>query len=211
MRIQRIKCGNGNCYIVEEEGNAILVDTARSKYRDIILESCRKVNVRLIVLTHTHVDHCQNTAYLSQELNAPVAICKADLGLIEDNMLQPLFAKSLLGKLVLSLSEKSFRYDSIPQFTANIFLKDGDLLDAYGLNAKIVALPGHTNGSIGIDLGHDGIIVGDALMNMFYPTVSMLYHNYEQMIASAKKISSLGKRMVYFGHGKPQSNRKWTK
>ncbi len=207
--IQRIKCGNGNCYIVEENGNALLIDTARPKYRDKILAACQKANVQLIVLTHGHMDHCQNAAYLSQQLNVPVAICQADAHLIQDNMLQPLYAKTFLGKLVLSLSQKAFLYDTIPPFTPEIFLEDGDSLANYGINATIIALPGHTNGSVGIDLGKDGLIVGDALMHMFYPTVSMLYHDHEQMLESARKIGTLGERTIYFGHGKPRPNRKW--
>ena len=52
------------------------------------------------------------------------------------------------------------------------------------------------------------LIVGDALMNMFYPTVSMLYHNKDVMLQSVDKISSLGERQIYFGHGKPMKNRR---
>ena len=80
----------------------------------------------------------------------------------------------------------------------------------YGIQANIVQLPGHTNGSIGIEF-EDGIIVGDALMNMFYPTVSMLYHNYHQMLESASKISGMGDKDIYFGHGKSVKNRMWVK
>lgn len=210
-KIQRIRCGNGNCYIVEENGKAILVDTARPTHRDKILKACRTANVQWIILTHTHMDHCQNAAFLSQQLNAPIAICKSDEELIKDNMLQPLFAKTLLGKLVLSISESAFHHDRIEAFTPKRFLKDGDSLREMGINAVILALPGHTNGSIGIDLGKDGVIVGDALMNMFYPTVSMLYHDYEQMLESARRISELGERLIYFGHGKPMKNREWVK
>ncbi len=211
VKIQRIKCGNGNCYIIEENENAILVDTARPKYRDKVLSACCKANIRLIILTHTHMDHCQNAAFISKELNVPIAICRADEELIKNNMLQTLYAKTLAGKLVLFFSEKSFYHDKIPAFTPKIYLQDGDTLVNFGINAKIIGLPGHTNGSIGIDFGKEGIFVGDALMNMFYPTVSMLYHNYEQMIESARKISKLGETIVYFGHGKPKKNRIWVK
>ena len=209
--IRRIKCGNGNCYILEENGNAVLVDTARTKYREKILSACRKTNIRLIVLTHAHMDHCQNAAFISEKLNVPIAICRADEELIKDNMLQPLHAKTLSGKAVLFFSVKSFYRDEIPPFAPEVYLQDGDSLEEFGINAKIVGLPGHTKGSIGIDLGKDGIIVGDALMNMFYPTVSMLYHDYGQMLESAKKISGMGERIVYFGHGKPKKNRDWAR
>ena len=211
VKVQRIKGGNGNCYIIEEKENAVLVDTARQKYCDKVLLACRKVNIKLIILTHTHMDHCQNAAYISKELNIPIAICKADEELIKNNMLQTLYARTLAGKLVLFFSEKSFYHDKIPEFTPKIYLQDGDTLEDFGISAKILGLPGHTNGSIGIDFGKEGIFVGDALMNMFYPTVSMLYHNYEQMLESARKISELGERIVYFGHGKPKKNRIWVK
>ena len=209
--IRRIKCGNGNCYILEENGNSVLVDTSRTKYREKILSACRKSNIRLIVLTHAHMDHCQNAAFISEKLNVPIAICRADEELIKDNMLQPLHAKTLAGKAVLFFSVKSFYRDEIQPFAPEVYLQDGDSLEKFGISAKIVALPGHTKGSIGIDLGKDGIIVGDALMNMFYPTVSMLYHDYEQMLESAKKISGMGERIVYFGHGKPKKNRDWAR
>ncbi len=75
----------------------------------------------------------------------------------------------------------------------------------------IVSLPGHTNGSIRIDVNNKYLIVGDALMNMFYPTVSMLFHNKNKMLESARKISKLGDRTIYFSHGKPTPNKYWIK
>ena len=57
----------------------------------------------------------------------------------------------------------------------------------------------------------DNLFVGDALMNMFYPTVSMLYVDEQEMLLSAKYISELGEKTIYFGHGKPKRNREWVK
>lgn len=210
-KVQRIPCGNVNCYIVKEGESSILVDTARPKYRERILERCRQEHVKLIVLTHTHMDHCQNAKFLAEQLQVPIAISKADEELITDNMKQELKAETLLGKLVLAVSIDSFHKDTIPFFNADVFLEEGDSLGPYGMKAKVLALPGHTNGSIGLELEDDGVIVGDALMNMFYPTVSMLYHDWEQMLQSADRISQLGERMIYFGHGKPKMNRNWVK
>lgn len=72
-------------------------------------------------------------------------------------------------------------------------------------------MPGHTDGSIGLEIDGDKLFVGDALMNMFYPTVSMLYTDEREMLASAKYISELGEKTIYFGHGKPKRNREWGK
>ena len=209
--VHRINCGSVNCYIVADNDRAILIDTGRRKYQKKILERCREFNVSLIVLTHGHLDHCQNTAYLAKTLNIPVAMSEKDINMIPDNRKQSMLAKTFLGKIVLSVSQSSFEKDSLDVFEPTIYLKSGDKLNEYGVDAKVVELPGHTEGSIGVEIEGDKLFVGDALMNMFYPTISMLYTDEEKMLESAKYIGKMGEKTIYFGHGKPKRNRKWIK
>lgn len=208
VKIHRIVGGNVNCYIVADNDRAILIDTGRKKYREKILEECKEFHVSLIVLTHGHMDHCQNAAYLANALHIPIAMNKKDMNLIPDNTKQSLLAKTLLGKIVLSVSLNSFEKDSLEEFQPTIYLKNGDNLSDYGVDARVVELPGHTKGSIGIEV-ENNLFVGDALMNMFYPTISMLYADEQEMLSSAKYIGELGDKTIYFGHGKPKRNRKW--
>ncbi len=210
VKIHRIISGNVNCYIVADSDMAILIDTGRKKYREKILERCKEFHVSLIVLTHGHMDHCQNAAYLANALHIPIAMNKRDMNLIPDNRKQSLLAKTFLGKIVLSVSLSSFEKDSLEVFEPTIYLKNGDDLSDYGIDARVVELPGHTQGSIGIEV-EDNLFVGDALMNMFYPTVSMLYVDEQEMLSSAKYIGDLGEKTIYFGHGRPKRNRKWVK
>ena len=119
-KILRIPCGNGNCYLVSNGENSILVDTCREKYRQKILDACKPFRVRLLVLTHGHLDHIQNAAFLSQELGCPVAMHRADLELLTDNLKQSLSAHTILGKLLLSVSIKSLQTDQIPIFSPSI-------------------------------------------------------------------------------------------
>ena len=209
--IHRIKCGNGNCYIIENGVDGILVDTGKKEFVNRVMEACRQYHVKLIVLTHAHFDHAENAAKISNALGIPIGMSEKDCNLIQSNASQGLSAETFLGKIVLSVSLKDFSVRTLEEFKSDIFLKDGDSLSGYGVNAGIIALPGHTDGSIGIDVDKKGIIVGDALMNMFYPTVSMLYHNKSEMLDSAGKISRLGNRTIYFGHGKPVRNKQWVK
>lgn len=206
--IERIKCGNGNVYLVSDGDNAVLVDTCRVSYRDMILEKCKKKNVRIIILTHGHVDHIQNASFLSKALNVPIAMHKGDYELTKDNWAEPMYAHNLLGKIIVKLSQKSFETDTIEPFEP-AFIKDGDSLSEYGVSATIIGLPGHTKGSIGVRVGETDVIVGDALMNMAYPSKSPLYGNRAVMEQSASKISSLGNVRIHFGHGKPAKNRRW--
>lgn len=210
VEIHRIVSGNVNCYIVAQNGSAILIDTGRRKYREKILKKCREFPITLIVLTHGHMDHCQNAAYLANALHVPIAMCEKDKNLIPDNRKQPLSAKTFLGRIVLSVSLKSFEKDSLDVFEPTLNLKDGDSLSEYGIDAEVIELPGHTNGSIGLKI-EDKLFVGDALMNMFYPSVSMLYTDESLMKKSAGKIGDMGKMEIYFGHGKSVGNRRWGK
>ena len=209
--IRRIKCGNGNCYIIENGVGGILVDTGKNEFAKRVMEACRQYHVKLIVLTHAHFDHAENAAQISNALGIPIGMSEKDCNLIQSNANQGLSAETFLGKIVLSVSLKDFSVRTLEKFKPDIFLKDGDSLSGYGVNASIIALPGHTDGSIGIDVENKGFIVGDALMNMFYPTVSMLFHNKSEMLDSAGKISRLGNRTIYFGHGKPVRNKQWVK
>lgn len=211
VKVHRIAGGNVNCYIVADNDKAILIDTGRKKYRDKVLQKCKEFHVSLIVLTHGHMDHCQNAAYLADALQIPIAMSEKDRNLIPDNRVQPLSAKTFLGKMVLSISLSSFEKDTLEAFEPTVYLKAGDNLREYGIDAKIIELPGHTDGSIGLEIDGDKLFVGDALMNMFYPTVSMLYTDEREMLASAEYISELGGKTIYFGHGKPERNRKWIK
>ena len=208
-KIERIKCGNGNCFLIQGDNRSILVDTCRTESKYKISEKCKINNVKLIVLTHGHIDHIQNAAFLSKELNAPIAMHKADYELIKNNWAEPLSAQSLLGKIILSMSMKSFKQDTVESFEPDIYLKEGDSFEKYGISATVIELPGHTKGSVGINLNDTDIIVGDALMNMVYPAKSPLYGNKDMMEKSANRINGFGKARIHFGHGKSILNRKW--
>lgn len=209
--IHRIKCGNGSCYIVENGRGGILVDTGRREYAGRVMEQCRIYHVGLIVLTHAHFDHAENAVEIAGALGIPIGMSERDCNLIASNNRQTLCAETFLGKMVLAASLRDFSRRKMQTFTPDVLLEDGDRLTDYGIDAAVIALPGHTEGSIGLDVDSVHLIVGDALMNMFYPTVSMLYHDRNDMLASARKISGLGRRTIYFGHGGPVANRQWVK
>lgn len=210
--IKRVVCGTVNCYLVSENGHAILIDTGMAGYEKKVLKECEHTNVRLIILTHGHCDHIQNTVFLSQKLQAPVGLMQEDIGLISNNLSQPLYAEYVLGRLVrfasLHLMKQIIKKEALPQFIPDIMLTDGMSLEQYGFEGKIIGLPGHTRGSLGVLLSQD-IFVGDALMNMFYPTHSMIYTDEQQMYNSVKRIEQYKHITIHFGHGKPVKNRKW--
>ena len=206
-KITHIKAGS-NCYLIQQNGSAILVDTGFIGNEKKILAACKDLPVKLIVITHGHLDHIQNAAFLSEQLHVPIAMSRYDLDLVRDNLCREMKSKGLLGHIVRVFSILSAKGARMRDFTPDIFLKEGDHLNQYGVNAEILELPGHTEGSIGIKLD-DCIFVGDALMNILTPRVSLIYENRNEMLKSAEKITGLGELQIYYGHGKTTSNRKW--
>ena len=88
-----------------------------------------------------------------------------------------------------------------------MYISEGDDLSSYGIDARIISLPGHTKGSIGVDVEGESLLVGDALDNWISPATGHLYSNIEYLKNSAEKIRSLGERTLYYGHGKPTPNK----
>ena len=204
MEIRWIKCKTDNCYLVTEGGNAVLVDTGSSICYEKVIEECSRYNMRLIVLTHVHFDHAENAAKLAERFDIPVAYHQADEELFESFDKQPLMSYGLVGKVVLGSSLKVLRNTKVVKPSKTLYIKDGDDLSSYGIDAKIIGLPGHTNGSVGVDVEGTDLIVGDALDNWITPATGHLYTNLEDLKNSAEKIKALGQRTIYFGHGKPR-------
>lgn len=202
--IKAISCGNVNCYLLSGDRGAVLVDTGRAGYGEKVLSACLGAGVRLILLTHGHPDHIQNTAFLSDRLGAPAALHPGDLDLLKDNLSQPLSAGTAFGKFLLALSRHSFRTQMSPAFLPQIALEDGQDLNPWGVDARVVALPGHTVGSVGVDVEGRALLVGDAMMNLAGLSPALLYTSREQLLNSVDKIHALGPRTLYFGHGRPR-------
>lgn len=81
-----------------DNDKAILIDTGRKRYRKKISDKCKEHHVSLIVLTHGHMDHCQNAAYLANALKIPVAMSKKDINMIPDNRKQKNVGKNFFRK-----------------------------------------------------------------------------------------------------------------
>ena len=212
IMIEQIVCGmDANCYILSQGDKAVLVDTGTAAYRDEILQKCREKNVTLILITHGHYDHTQNAAFLSEKLGAPIAMHPADIPLLTDIMDNPIVAHKLMGKALLSAIELQLKpmigpllsrvmNNAIPPFTPDIELYDDFSLKPYGVDAQVIALPGHTMGSVGVAAGSD-LLVGDAMMNILAPSEALHYVDRRAMEASAAKIRDYEGAMIWMGHG----------
>ena len=203
-KITQIKGGTDNCYIVSDGKNALLFDTSSGAAQDKVLEALRGYDLKLVVLSHPHFDHAENAALISERFNVPVAFHQSDDEIFDNYDAQPLKSYGLVGFVVLKMSLKVLRETKVQRPDNSFYIKDGDTLKDYGFeDIKVVGLPGHTKGSIGLLVGDSAILVGDALDNWIRPGVGHLFYDLDVQKKTADKIRSYGPRRVYYGHGKP--------
>lgn len=203
-KITHIKGGTDNCYIVSNGKDAILFDTSSGENLQMVLDECGKYNLKLIVLSHPHFDHAENADAISKRFNVPVAYDEKDDNIFDNYNSQPLHSYGIVGFVVLKASLKVLSQTKIIRPENRFFVKEGDTLADYGFpDIKVVELPGHSMGSIGLLVSDDALLVGDALDNWIRPGMGHLYTDLEAMKKTVEKIRSFGKRTYYFGHGNP--------
>jgi glyoxylase-like metal-dependent hydrolase (beta-lactamase superfamily II) len=210
--VQEIKCitfGGVNCYLIHTTSGFFLVDTGFSKKRyeierELEIEGCTPGKLKLILLTHGDFDHCGNCAYFRKKFSAKIAMNAADKGMVENgDMFYNRKANVLMrfmGKLILFFLKTNLNKSD--RFTPDFFLEDGLDLSDFGFDAKIVCLPGHSKGSIGVLTGAGDLFCGDLLENKKKPAKNSLTVDNEAFKASVEKLKQLKVGTVHPGHGK---------
>lgn len=84
-----------------------------------------------------------------------------------------------------------------------MYLEDDQDLSEYGLDGRVIYLPGHTSGSIGVLTGGGDIICGDLFLGNIKPKKNSLVDNAADMDASIERLKNLDVKTVYPGHGRP--------
>lgn len=190
-----------NLYVIKGKTGDILIDTGFVCMKKRIKKWLDQFNIKLIILTHVHVDHSWNVAYLKNLYNCEVAIGELDIDNIDNRNIKtkPLNNRFKLWTKLMSSGMKLFKQKN---YTADYLLKDNQKIKKYGLNLKIISLPGHTTGSIGIKY-KEYLFIGDALVNRG-KKASLAYQNQDPENAkkSVEKIIKEKPKIVFVGHDK---------
>lgn len=197
-----------NVYVIKGEDGDILIDTGFIGMKRRLQRFLDKFDIKLIILTHAHVDHAWNAKYLKERYNCEILMGKDDLINIDNSNVKskPSMNKYKLWAKVLNKGMNIFKQ---AEFEPDILVEEDTEFNQYGLNFKIVNLTGHTNGSIGI-LYNDKLFAGDSLVNRKrnYVQIAFQNQNNESAKDSFKKIIDLNPQMIYIGHDKPIDNDK---
>jgi hydroxyacylglutathione hydrolase len=197
-----------NTFLVKVNEGFILIDTGLSMHwdkldRELVSAGCFPDKLKLIILTHGDFDHTGNCVKLREKYKCRIAMHKDDLFMVEKGLTLKRNTRSLKAKVFLvirRLFRKKFTFD---KFIPDIYLTDGQSLIEYGFDAKVLHIPGHTKGSIGILTADGNLFAGDTFTNRKKPEVANYIENSLDLKNSIDRLKKMNIKMIYPGHGNP--------
>jgi glyoxylase-like metal-dependent hydrolase (beta-lactamase superfamily II) len=198
--------GRVNCYLIETGTGFILIDTGSSNkrtdlYKDLETAGCKPGNLNLILITHGDFDHTGNAAYLRTKFGAKIAMHEDDSGMAER---ADMFWNRKKGSfLIRMMAPILFGFGKSDKFKPDLFIGDGFNLNEYGLDARVLSIPGHSRGSIAILTAGKDLFCGDLLDNTDQPVLNSIIDDSAAAQTSVEKLLRLDINTVYPGHGDP--------
>lgn len=195
-----------NCYLVKIGGGYILIDTGFSTGRtrlekELGSAGCKPGSLRLIVLTHGDFDHTGNAAYLRKKFGTKLAMHYDDSGMVERG---DMFWNRKKGNILIRLMAPIlFGFGKSKRFKPDLYIEDGYDLSGYGFDAKVLHIPGHSKGSIGVLTADGDLFCGDLFTNWDKPVLNSIIDDSTTANSSFEKLKNLKINTVYPGHGKP--------
>ena len=190
-----------NLYVIKGENGDVLIDTGFIGMKRALKRWLDKFNIKLVILTHAHVDHTWNAAYIKNLYKCKLALSKDDIENIDNRNIKstPSTNKHKNWTKLMNYGMKKF----IPQkYKIDMKLNNNQTIKKYGLDLKIVSLPGHTDGSIGV-LYKDYLFAGDALVNRKkQPQIAYQNQHNKKALSSYQKIMELAPKIIFVGHDK---------
>jgi hydroxyacylglutathione hydrolase len=209
-QIVRVPLGRANAYFVISEGQALLIDTGTRRNEHKIVHALGNLglsptDIRLIILTHTHYDHCGSLKALKDMTGARTVVhnneatcLKEGYGGFPEGTTRLTKVVSFIGR---SIGRRLGGYDPV---SPDVTVSERFGLEEYGVDGYILPTPGHTSGSISVIILNRHAIVGDTLFNVFRKGVFPPFaDDREELLRSWRKLYDTGCLYFYPGHGNP--------
>jgi glyoxylase-like metal-dependent hydrolase (beta-lactamase superfamily II) len=197
----------GHAYLWQDAEGLTLIDSSVPGSGASIADAIRELGrhpteLCRLVLTHFHVDHVGAAAEIAAWGNIKVLAHRSDTPFIQGEAGGPPpklqdWERPLYEQYGISTVAAPVAVDRV--------LDDGDVLD-FGGGARVVAVPGHTPGSIAVHVpGPNILLTGDAAARLPDGRVILGVFNSEpaQAANSLRRLAELRPEIVCFGHGEP--------
>ncbi len=173
-----------NTYLLSSGKDSMLIDSGAGHLEILDRFHLPERNVKAFVMTHGHFDHIFDAMDFRKKLGCALMIGNGDGEIMEWSY---------------SVSER-YMGKTIEPIGIDRFLNEGDSIGLGNSVVRIISLPGHTKGSIGIIAG-PLFFTGDVL---FKGTIGRtdIGGSMEEMEKSLRKLAGLDENLLVFpGHG----------
>lgn len=185
----KIKCAvfgelGNNCYLITDEatGKSALVDCTDADEK--MLSYIGDADLQYILLTHGHFDHIGGIKEIQEKFGAKVVISEEDAPMLSS------------GKLSIA----AFCGAKQNNTTADIIVKEGDVITLGETEIKVIATPGHTKGGV-CYIADDNIFTGDTLFFYSCGRTDFPGGSYKEIKESLNRLRDLdGDYKLYPGH-----------
>jgi hydroxyacylglutathione hydrolase len=208
-KIFQVLSGRSNSYLISSDAHNILVDTGKeSAYprlkRNIDSLKLSNQEIRYLILSHTHFDHCQSAKNLAEQYHCQIIVSERAIESIENGYTTLPNGTVLIPKLISRfgriIGEKRYGYQP---FRPDILVKGNHDLHQVGIDIKIIETEGHSLDSVSIIVDNEIAVVGDAMFGVFKnSTFPPFADNIEEMIESWGKLLQTDCHLFLPGHGK---------
>jgi hydroxyacylglutathione hydrolase len=179
-----------NCSVIGDEisREAIVIDPGDDVSKIIAIVERNHLTVKMIVITHAHIDHIGGAEKLRAHTGAPVYMHEAD--------------KMLSDRLDMQAAWLGIKTPRDPGIDKPA--REGDIIRAGSIEAHVLHTPGHTPGSISLYLPLENkIIAGDTLFQGSVGRTDLPGGDTAQISRSIRaKLYTLPEETIVFpGHG----------
>ena len=205
-----------NAFLLINSQGCILIDTGLPDTERKVEGALKKSgltysDIKLIIITHAHIDHAGNTAKIKSLSGAPVIAHRGDLAYYRGEKKMHFCSTGWFGRIFSKTGANQQPYD---QFEPDILLASRDTfsLKEYGFDGEVISTPGHTAGSISVVIDNDKAVVGDLISSGILLGGIVRTHkakrppfedNPLQVSHELQSIANKGVQTFFMGHGGP--------
>lgn len=216
-----------NCYLIKGQDGFMLIDCGgrgdqKTFSKKLARLGLKASQIKCLVLTHHHNDHCGLLPYLMAE-NPDICVIMSELcsqylqggqNIRHPNERYANKILEIMMGLYLGIQKDPGSFEPYYARPQDIIIREDndDILSLLGFSGNIFLTPGHTEDSLSV-LVQDTAFVGDATRNFLSftgaPYSPIIYYDESSCRESREIIIKQGIQVVCPAHGKPFAVGKW--
>jgi glyoxylase-like metal-dependent hydrolase (beta-lactamase superfamily II) len=205
--LYRLLLGRFQAYLWREDSTGTLIDTGAADSGGQIAIALDELGLApqaltRVVLTHCHDDHVGAAAEIREWGAVEIVAHQADAPVIAGARAAP--PPELTGEEAELYARMTADLPPAPPVEVDHAVQDGAVLD-FGGGAEVLAVPGHTPGSLALHLPEHGILFAGDVVAEHLGRLLLGPFNVDpaQAVDSMKRLAGLDVEVAVFGHGEP--------